>query len=240
MVTPIEGNGTPETVWQRWEATAGWPRLPLDPPGPPLVVAPHPDDEILGVAGLMATLGAADLAAVTDGEASHPDSSVYTRTELAQIRRAETAEALHRLGLGAARVHRLGQRDGGIDEGAVADALIPLLSEGRWCLTTWREDGHPDHEAVGRAAAKACASTGARLLEFPIWAWHWATPGDRRVPWDRARRIDLSPSAQAAKQAAIAAFPSQIAPLGPAEADAAILPPHIIERFTRSFEVVFE
>jgi LmbE family N-acetylglucosaminyl deacetylase len=237
-VRPIVGEGTAETDWQAWAAPAGWPALPLDPPEPPLVVAPHPDDEILGVAGLLALLGAADLVAVTDGEASHPGSTVHTHAELATIRRAETAEALRRLGVTGA-VHRAGQPDGGIDEDALAATLEPLLAPGRWCLATWREDGHPDHEAVGRAAARACATTGARLLEYPIWTWHWAYPGDPHVPWHRARRIELTPVAEAAKAAAIAAFPSQIAPLGPAEADAAILPPHVLARFARPFEVVF-
>lgn len=40
-------------------------------------------------------------------------------------------------------------------------------------------------------------------------------------------------------RAAIAAFPSQIAPLGPAPDDAAILPPHVLARFTRPFEMLF-
>jgi LmbE family N-acetylglucosaminyl deacetylase len=117
--------------------------------------------------------------------------------------------------------------------------LTALLSPGRWCLSTWRGDGHPDHEAVGRAAARACTTTGARLLEYPIWMWHWAQPGDRDVPWERAYRIDLPAASIAAKAAAITAFRSQIAPLGPAEADAAILPPHVLARFTRPFETVF-
>jgi LmbE family N-acetylglucosaminyl deacetylase len=114
-----------------------------------------------------------------------------------------------------------------------------VLTPGRWCLATWRFDGHPDHEAVGRAAAKACAETGARVLEYPIWTWHWAAPDDPEVPWHRARRIELPPAARTAKDAAIAAFPSQTAPLGPAAADAAILPPHVPARFARPFEVVF-
>lgn len=239
MVKSIVGRGTGEDEWRAWTATQQWWTLPLDPPGPPLVVAPHPDDEILGVAGLMSVLGAVELVAVTDGEASHPGSTVYSQVELAAVRRAETAEALRRLGLDGARIHRLGHPDGGIDEDALAEELTRLLTPGRWCLVTWRGDGHPDHETTGRAAARACAETGARLIEYPIWAWHWAYPQDPRVPWKRARRIDLPPAARAAKAAAIAAFRSQIAPLGPAEADAAILPPDIVARFTRPFELVF-
>jgi LmbE family N-acetylglucosaminyl deacetylase len=239
MVTVIEGAGTDDTRWRSWPAVADWPALTVDPPGPPLVVAPHPDDEVLGVGGLLAMLRDAEVVAVTDGEASHPDSTVHTPARLAAIRRDETGEALRRLRVGGPPVVHLGQPDGGIDEDAVALALEALLTPGRWCLATWREDGHPDHEAVGRAAARACAATGGRLLEYPIWAWHWACPDDPRVPWDRARRIELPPAAEAAKAAAIAAFPSQIAPLGPAPADAAILPPHVLARFRRSFEVVF-
>ncbi|GAB2587496.1 acetylglucosaminylphosphatidylinositol deacetylase [Paractinoplanes abujensis] len=240
MVKPIViEQGTPEEDWRAWPATAAWPELPLAGAGTPLVVAPHPDDEILGVAGLMATLGRAELVAVTDGEASHPGSTVHTQAELAAIRRAETDEALRRLGLGDARVHRLGQPDGKIEEGPLTEILTGLLAPGRWCLATWREDGHPDHEAVGRAAARACEATGAVLLEYPIWTWHWAAPGDARVPWDRCLRIDLDEMASAAKAAAIAAFPSQIAPLGPDPADAAILPPHVLARFARPYEAVF-
>ncbi|KUL23711.1 PIG-L deacetylase family protein [Actinoplanes awajinensis] len=240
MVRPIAGEGTTECEWLAWDAVWSWPALPLDLPGSPLVVAPHPDDEILGVAGLLSLLGSADLAAVTDGEASHPGSTVHSRGELAAIRRTETADALRVLGLGGSRVHRLGHPDGGIDEDTLAEELAGLLGPDRWCLVTWRGDGHPDHEATGRAAARACAETGARLLEYPIWAWHWSYPNDPDVPWHRARRIDLPPAARAAKSAAIAAFPSQIAPLGPAPEDAAILPPHVLARFARPFEVIFE
>jgi LmbE family N-acetylglucosaminyl deacetylase len=238
MVTVIEGAGTDDTRWLSWPAVAGWSALTVDPPGPPLVVAPHPDDEVLGVGGLLATLGDAEVVAVTDGEASHPGSTVHTPARLAALRRDETAEALRRLGVTGPVVH-LGQPDGAIDEDAVAAALTARLAPGRWCLVTWRGDGHPDHEAVGRAAATACAATGARLLEYPIWTWHWAEPDDERVPWERARRLDLSPAARQAKEAAIQAFPSQIADLGPAPADAAILPPHVLARFRRPFEVVF-
>ena len=239
MVTAIEGTGTSEDTWRDWTGVAGWPALPLDPATPPLVVAPHPDDEVLGAGGLLALLPGAEVVVVTAGEASHPGSTVHTPARLAAIRRDETTEALRRLGLPETAVRHLGQPDGGVDEDALTEHLTARLTPGRWCLATWRGDGHPDHEAVGRAAASACAATGAILLEYPIWTWHWAEPGDERVPWSRARRIDLTPAAQQAKQQAILAFPSQIHDLGPDPADAAILPPHVLARFRRPFEVVF-
>jgi hypothetical protein len=68
--------------------------------------------------------------------------------------------------------------------------------------------------------------------------WHWAGPGDERVPWERARRIDLALPVQAKKKAAMDEFRSQIEPLGPAPGDAPILPPAVLARFSRSFETV--
>jgi hypothetical protein len=51
-----------------------------------------------------------------------------------------------------------------------------------------RGDGHPDHEAVGRAARSAARRTDAILLEYPIWMWHWAFTDDFAVSWSRAQR----------------------------------------------------
>lgn len=70
----IHGGGTPEWRWRSWSRV--FPPLELAGCRRLVVVAPHPDDEVLGVGGLMATaVGAGvelDIVAVTDGDASHP------------------------------------------------------------------------------------------------------------------------------------------------------------------------
>ncbi len=251
MVTAIEGSGTGEDIWRGWSAPAAWPVL--DPAAVPdlVVVAPHPDDEVLGVGGLLVLLEnrpgsraedrverRVEIVAVTDGEASHPGSTALAPADLAPLRRRETAAALAALGSTATVLH-LGQPDGQVDEVALTDVLVDRLAPGSWCLATWRGDGHPDHEAVGRAAAAACAAVGARLLEYPVWTWHWALPDDPQVPWDRALRIDLPEGVAAAKRAAAAEFGSQVRPLGPDPADRAVLPPHVLARLLRGHEVVF-
>ena len=73
--------------------------------------------------------------------------------------------------------------------------------------------------------------------QFPVWMWHWAAPGDPRVPWHLARRIPEVDTD--AKAEAISRFVSQVEALGAAPEDAAILPPHVIAHFTRDFEIVF-
>lgn len=249
MLTVIVGAGTPERDWQAWPALNGFPALDLSGCRRVILLAPHPDDEVLGVGGLLRMLadrGAAiDVVAVTDGEASHPGSPTNDPGQLAARRRAESTAALERLGLGSVTVHRLGLADGAVAaaEPALTAALAGLLAAagpGTWCMSTWDGDGHPDHDAVGRAARAAVTGRyGVQLLTYPIWTWHWATPGDARVPWSTARSIALPAQAYRAKLAAVECFTSQITALSAADEDAALLTAGMLERLCRTREVVF-
>ncbi len=237
----IDGGGTPERAWRPFLDELRLPGLGLaEAPERAVVVAPHPDDEILGVGGLLTMLAAAGteiaLLAVTDGEASHPGGSVEPGA-LADLREAETGRALAALGV-TAELSRLRLPDGGREglEQPVLDALE--LEPGTWLLGPWRGDGHPDHEAVGRACVTAATRDGARLLAYPVWAWHWATPHDERIPWTRAAQVHLTADIRAAKARAVAEFVTQIRPLGPLAEDAPVLAAHILERFARPYEVV--
>ena len=75
-----------------------------------------------------------------------------------------------------------------------------------------------------------------RLLRYPVWAWHWLAPDVRRPPFP-ALRVPLAPVALARKRRAIACFASQLGSAEPAVPDP-VLPPHVVERFHRPFEVV--
>ena len=92
----LSGGGTPEQAWQSWHELAGRPKLRMPaPPATAVVIAPHPDDEVLGVGGLLTLLArtgtAVHIVAVTDGEASHPESPTLTPRALAARRIAESA-----------------------------------------------------------------------------------------------------------------------------------------------------
>ena len=241
------GEGTPESRWLAWLAGRGVPEASLDEfvreSGRMLLVAPHPDDEVLAAGGLLAMLASHRhdplVIAVTDGTASHPGSTVWTAQRLKRERPLESLEALARLGLAGVNL-RMQLPDGGVE--AAEEALVRRLEEfirsGDTVVTTWRHDGHPDHEATGRACARACARCNARLIEAPVWAWHWARVNDARVPWDRARRLTLDARARAGKRHAVHAFTSQL------EADAStgagpVLRDSIVARAMRPFEVFF-
>ncbi len=248
-MTPIEGDGTPESVWRAWGRT--FPPFSLEGCPGLVVVAPHPDDEVLGAGGLLALAASAGfdvtVVAVTDGGASHPGSPTLRADQLRALRPRESVAALAELGLHTEPV-RLGVPDGHVaeHEDAITDALVAVVDEVTdgspgtpWVVSTWRGDGHPDHEATGRAAARAAAAVGSRLVEHPVWTWHWSHPDDPRVPWDRAVRLVLPPAVQAAKVAAVARFVTQVLPLSEDPADAPVLGPHVLARLLRPTEVYF-
>jgi SAM-dependent methyltransferase len=104
-------------------------------------------------------------------------------------------------------------------------------------VSTWTGDGHPDHEACARAAAAGCAGRAAVVhWHFPIWAWHWADPNTAFVG-ARCLRLDLDSAAGAAKDRAMAGYPSQHEPLSDLPGDEAILPPGVLAHFRHDTEV---
>lgn len=154
------------------------------------------------------------------------------------IRRTELPGATSVLGLpppislglpdGEVRTHLCG----------LAELLTTLLSKapGTWCATTRRGDGHPDHEAVGEAAAIATDRTGDRLVEYPVRMWHWANPNDDAVPWERASRISPNRVGLERKWRAAEMYRTQ---LEPHRSSQAMLPPFVLDRLCAVGEVVF-
>ena len=83
----------------------------------------------------------------------------------------------------------------------------------------------------------AAQRTGAVLLEYPVWMWHWASPDDAAVPWQRARSVPLSRAAVGRKQLAAQNFRSQFEPVSPNGSP--VLPPFVLRRLLAVGEVVF-
>ncbi len=233
--------GTSEPDWlldERWDAV---PAVSADEVhrgvDRVVVLAAHPDDEVLGAGALLAELASSvgDIVVVlaTDGEGSHPPGAFSGG--LGQLRRAEARRGLHHLAP-AARLEHLALPDGRLS--AYADqldaALRPLLSQGTLLLAPWRHDGHTDHDTAGRVASGAAEYTGAQLLEYPIWLWHWGIPDD--LPWEDLLVVNPAPAALHAKRAAIAEHRSQLLPQGLLVEQGPMLGPHVLRRFERVVE----
>lgn len=204
-----------------------------------VVVVAHPDDETLACGGLLARAAERDVPTVvviaTDGEASHPESPTHTPRSLAARRRDEAAAALAVLHP-AAQLVRLGLPDGGLagHEQALVERFSSLVDADTLLVSTWRGDGHDDHEVVARAAAAVADRAGARHLEAPIWLWFWGEPSD--VPWPDLAVLPLTGGEIEAKERALGCYPSQTMPLSAAPGDEAVLGSRMLGAFRRPFE----
>ena len=242
----IKGDGTAADAWAGDAALAGVASAGVEelvPPGARLVlVAPHPDDEILACGGLLQLSGSrpALLVAVTDGEASHPGSRDWPPEKLRATRPEETLAALACLGITKPKVQRMGISDGGVTvaEAALAQRLQELIAPNDVVITTWRYDGHPDHEPTARACLLAAAARGARTLEVPVWGWHWSAPRDGAMPLAHARKLHLPDAVLARKRAAKACFHSQVLP-DASRGAAPVVPAQALERILMPFELYF-
>jgi LmbE family N-acetylglucosaminyl deacetylase len=174
--------------------------------GTPVVLAPHPDDEVIGCGALLAAAVRSgvtpSIVFITDGSGSHPRSRAFPRDVLVALRQHEACTAAEILGIGLTRVHFMGLRDTAAPHGgsAFAGAVerivdIARLREKPVILAPWSYDPHGDHLAVAKMAARAAMVMGVRHLSYVVWGWtlpHDQELGDLRVEgWRlRMRNID--------------------------------------------------
>ena len=174
--------------------------------------------------------------------ASHPPSPIRSAAQLGAIRRAESQKSWALLGLPTASVIRLGLPDVQLTQHGepLRAALKQQLRASDVVVTTWQHDGHPDHKASGICAMRACAEVGCRLLQAPVWMWHWATPGDARVPWTRLQRLEILAPAWARERAALQAHHSQLSAGSPGKSHRhPVLDAAIVDRASRRHAYFF-
>lgn len=220
--------GTPEQEWGRLlDGAQEWaPRA-----GPLVVVAPHPDDEVLGAGGLMQSWAAAGhsvtIVSITDGEAAD-----RSRKGLDLIRRKELQNALRVLAPLHVSVQRVGIPDGKVFAHAnrVRSVLEQHATAGATIIGPYEHDGHPDHDVVGELCTEVARVARIALVRYPVWTWHHARPPSvKALPWVR---FALSSAARRAKARALQCFASQLRPTS----GRPIVPGHVLAHFHRPYE----
>ena len=239
--------GTPEAVWTQaaqWEQVPELPTLRRGETERLVVVSAHPDDESLGAGGLIALADSLEIPVhvvlLTAGEGSHPDSPTHSRERLAPIRLAEFERAMAELAPLATTTF-VGLSDGAVDAGAddAIEALVEAIGthgDTTLVVAPWRRDGPADHEAAGRIAAVAARRTDARLVEYPVWLWHWGAPD--LAPWTEFVQLPLTARLRSRKGEAMAHYRSQSTPLSDQPGDEAILDEEVLSHFARDREVL--
>lgn len=172
------------TSAEQWRGAITAPSIAIGP-GRLVVVAPHPDDEVLGLGATMAArssrkapdlfsgrgpgeTGATDtsthdpsdvVVCVSDGAASHPGE--VAPEEMRGRRKAECEAGARELGID---LRMLGLPDGGLSADAVDAALHPVLDElaPTTVAVTWSGDGHPDHHVCAESVRRWWRDARAR------------------------------------------------------------------------------
>jgi LmbE family N-acetylglucosaminyl deacetylase len=150
--------------------------------GTPIVLAPHPDDEVIGCGALIAAAARAGYAPVivyvTDGAGSHPNSRLFPHPVLAALRQQEACLASKILGVASGAVHFMGLRDtaapqDGPELAAATETIVAMIGSYRKpvIFAPWIHDPHGDHQSVSKMARLVSRILGAPHLSYLVWGW---------------------------------------------------------------------
>lgn len=181
-----------------------------------LALAAHPDDETIGAGRLISAWsrrrGPVVLGVMTDGEACLDHLGVEI-PGLARTRRAEVAAAARELGIQTMWCAELADGSLAAVLAGPNDAIDAAVRTVDVVLAPWRHDPHPDHAALGAAAADSCLRHGVPLLEYAIWSTYWQLPEVLGRRGYQLLRVGTDSQDDRARKRALTCYPSQLRPL---------------------------
>ena len=218
--------------------------------GKVIIVAPHPDDESLGCGGLIAHLAAQNAEVyvlfLTNGDASHPNSSKFPPDKLGKLRKSEAINACKILGVKEENLIFLNAGDGKLAEkfrndDPVINELKQLFQqkEPDTIFAPWRRDHHIDHVAAYNLINKAAESLESTIVEYPIWLWKKGESADWPAKDEvLVFRLKID-SVKEIKKAAIQAHISQTTNLIDDDPEGFILTEDLMQPFIGNYEYFF-
>jgi hypothetical protein len=185
--------------------------------GRTLIVAPHPDDEVLGCGGLITRLAMKGqppyVIVMTGGGASHMGCCELPDDVVVENRRRLTLRALTILGVPEKNIFFLDFQDGRIDDkDSEMVALQSLLSNlnPEQVFVPHRSEGWSDHVWTARII-KSLIPAAVKVWEYCVWFWYYNT---WNMDWKQARILKLDARIHALKHKAIDAYITPLAPCG--------------------------
>lgn len=182
-----------------------------------VIVAPYPGDEVRGTGGLIQGLYRLGrnmlIVAATGAPMNQAGASAPWLNTRAPLGAPSAAGALQRLGIqkndagpDLCQVVYADMQAGHLhdQEMAMAAFLAWHLLPGDVVFASWRFDGSTDREALGRAALAAASLAGAKCIPVPLYALQQTGKGAGKMPWHRARRIELDVESITVKRHALA------------------------------------
>lgn len=185
-----------------------------------LVVAPHPDDEVLGCAGLvqrlLSTGRQVDVVILSGGGKSHAGCCGIEEAALVENRRQLSRRAAGIIGLPTERLHFLDYPDGGIafdnaETGRFRQLMAALKPDS--VFVPHCGEGWSDHLAAADIVRRLVGKgePAVRVAEYCVWFWYY---NSWNIDWHQARVLKMSPEENRKKQQAIDAYVTPLAPCG--------------------------
>ncbi len=183
-----------------------------------LIVAPHPDDEVIGCGGLIARLVGEGrpphIVIMTGGEKSHSGCCQTPESDIVRARRELTRNALECLKVPEENIHEFGFPDGKISSNCQdlkkLSTLIKKMSPKAVFVPHWGE-GWNDHVVIAEIV-KAIVPNDTAIWMYCVWMWYYNVW--RNLDWGNASVLKMTPEEHALKLRAIDAYIKPLAPCG--------------------------
>lgn len=199
----------------RWHASSS-PDMPIA--GKILIIAPHPDDEVMGCGGLIQRLCEQGIpphvVILTGGGQSHSACCHLSESVIKEERRSMASQLLRKLGLPADHLHLLDFPDGSISPShEEMNTLQNLVAEIQpdAVFIPHQGEGWPDHLVCRELVEKMPVLGAASIYEYCVWLWYYNV---WNLDWKRANLLQMSKAEHAAKCRSVEAYTEKLAPCG--------------------------
>lgn len=203
-----------------------------------LIIAPHPDDEVLGCSGVIHRMvnqgGDVHVVILTGGEKSLAE---VTDEELKYTRRRLALHAANYFGLSNDKIYFLDYPDGGVSaacaETSKLQAVISKIHPSAIFIPHWGE-GWNDHVIV-RSIVQELDCENAALYEYCVWMWYYNI---WRLDWKNAYTLSMNDAEYQAKHNAMKVYLETLAPC--CKPYSGVLPKVLIEAHLWKRELYFK
>ncbi len=210
-----------------------------------LLIAPHPDDEIIGCGGLIQryTSGkCVNVVILTGGGASHHGCCEATADDIKRERRNMAQKINAEIGLPKGCLHLLDFEDGNISAGnAVEEAkllsIIQNIKPDAILFPIQQGEGWSDHIAAGDIVKRLISahSIKVQLYEYCVWFWYYNV---WNIRWRDAHILKMTSDQYQKKLKAISDYTTSVAPCG--KPWSGVLPKVFLKANSWSMELYFK
>lgn len=185
-----------------------------------LIIAPHPDDEVLGCSGLIQHMienrKQVHVIILSGGGKSHQSCCRVNESTLIDSRRNLSRKAAEKLGLPLSQLYFLDYPDGNISfnksETLRLQTLIDKISPDA-IFIPHKGEGWSDHIEAGNIVREIIRtkSTPIQLYEYCVWFWYYNV---WNIDWKNAFLLKMNQKEHQLKLKAIDTYTKPLAPCG--------------------------